>query len=271
MLVDLTTRKFIWAIRDLQARSTVRKSESKDISSTIMKRVIALSLRCVLVYALVLQGRPSRAQAVSPLIREYKGKAEGMIALTNNSVVPMAVVLEPRSFSITADGSGIYRPLDSGIHIKLSPMSTRIDPGQTYYVFYEAKADKLPAWFTIYSTFSAVGHGSGPDLRIVLPHTVYIYRKKAQSKEDVVEVKQAAFFRETGKIVCEIANNTVDLERVEEIRVVSNTRAISSPGFPLLPGTKRHVEVNWKEKDLPRELVLRMDRSSIKVPLSEDN
>ena len=270
MLVDLTTRKSIRAFGDLQSRRAVGDGEPGAISITILRRLRA-SFRWAVALLLALLVPSSHAQAVSPLIQEYKGKAEGMIALTNNSQVPMAVVLEPRSFTITPDGNGVYRPLDPRIHLQLSAMSSRIDPGQTHYIFYKVKADKLPAWFTIFSTFSAAGRRSDVDVRILLPHTVYIYANKPHSKDDVVEVEEAAYFRETGKIVCEIANDTADLERVEEMRVVSNSSSITSPGFPLLPGTKRHVEVDWKQKDLPRKLVLRMDRSTVKLQLSEDD
>jgi hypothetical protein len=235
------------------------------------ERNMAWSLTNVFVCALLLLGPCSYAQTVSPVIQEYNGKAEGAIALTNNTLVPMAVLLEPRSFSINPDGSGVYRSLDPRIHVKLSSMSSRIDPGRTYYVYYKAKADKLPAWFTIYSTFSPIGNRSRLDVRILLPHTVYIYPRKSQSKDDVVEVKQAAYFREKRKIVCDIANNTLELERVEEIRVTSSSKSIVSPGFPLLPGTERHLEVNWNQEDPPRELVLHMDHSTVNLQLRSND
>jgi hypothetical protein len=240
----------------------------KRESSFSCRRFESRKMRCMLLGALLLLRPCTYAQIVSPLIEEYKGKAEGRIALTNNSLVSMAVVLEPRSFSINPDGTGVYRPLDPGIKVELSSMSFRINPGQTHYVFYKAKAKRLPSWFTIYSTFSAVGQKSGLDVRILLPHTVYIYPKKPKSKDDIVEVKQAAYLRKMGKIVCDLANNTVDLERVEEVRVVSDSRSITSPGFPLLPGTRRRLELDWKETDPPRNLVLHMDRSTIKLKLS---
>lgn len=179
----------------------------------------------------------------------------------------MAVILEPRSFSIATNGSGVYRSLDPDIHLELSSTSFRIEPGDTHYVFYRAKADKLPAWFTISSTFSAINNRSDMDVRILLPHTVYIYPKKNRSKTELVEVKQAAYQKDKGKIVCEIANRTVDLERVEEIRVSSGTKTITSPGFPLLPGAERQVEMDWKEAGLPEELVLHMERSTLKLPV----
>ena len=237
-------------------------------TSQQMGRITALFLKRLLSGALLFLSYCCYAQTVSPVIVEYKGKAEGKIALTNNTLAPMAVVLEPRSFSVTPDGNGVYRQLDPGIHVDLSSMSFRIEPGQTYYVFYKAKADKLPAWFTVYSTFSAVKHTSGLDVRILLPHTVYIYPKKPQSKEDAVDVKQAAYFSKAGKIVCDFANNSPDLERVEEIHVSSNSKSMTAAGFPLLPGGARHLEMDWKETEPPDTVVLHMDRSTLKLPLS---
>jgi hypothetical protein len=64
-------------------------------------------------------------------------------------------------------------------------MSARLEPGQTYYIFYKAHADHLPAWFTVYSTFSPLQHGPGMDVRIMLPHTVYLYQKKPLAKEEI--------------------------------------------------------------------------------------
>lgn len=232
---------------------------------------MASSLKNLVACALLLFGSCSFAQTVSPVIQEYNGKAEGAFALTNNTPVPMAVMLEARSFTINPDGYGIYRSLDPGIHVKLSAMSSRIDPGRTYYVYYKAKADKLPAWFTIYSTFAPIGNRSRIDMRILLPHTVYIYSRRPHSKDEVVEVKEASYLMEKGKIVCEIANDTVDLERVEEVRFASNAHSITSPGFPLLPGTERHLELDWTQKEPPREIVLHMDRSTVKVPLHSIN
>lgn len=225
----------------------------------------------VLVCTFLILGRCAHSQAVSPVIVEYRGDAEGRIALTNNTLVPLAVVLEPRSFSVTLDGKGAYRPLDPEIHIKLSSMSDRIEPGQTHYILYKAKADRLPAWFSIFSTFSAVGRTSDLDVRIFLPHTVYIYPHRTQSKDEVLEVSESSYYRESGKIVCEIANNTRDLERVEEVRAISDSKSITSPGFPLLPGAKRHLELEWKESDPPRDLILVTDRSTVKLKIGLAN
>lgn len=215
---------------------------------------------------LLLSGCGSLAQSVSPVIVEYKGKATGQIALVNNTLTPLAVVLEPRSFSITPEGNGIYRPLDSTLHVKLSSTSARIDPGQTYYVFYSATADRLPAWFTVYSIFSKVQHGGGLDVRILLPHTVYLYPKK-QPARVAVQVKPPVYSSQDGKVECDIENDTADLTRVQEVRLASAAKTQTTAGFPLLPGGHRHLEVAWSEKEPPQTMVLQFAHTALKEPI----
>lgn len=146
-------------------------------------------------------------------------------------------------------------------------MSFRLDPGQTYYVFYKAKADKLPAWFTVYSIFSSLQHSSGLDVRIMLPHTVYLYPKKPLTKQQI-EVKQAAWFEKSKRIVCELENNGPDLERVQEVRVTPGGESATAAGFPLLPGGHRHIEVSWNEKEPPQTLLIRFEHFTLKQSLS---
>ena len=227
----------------------------------------AVLLRRLLGAALFCSGCCSVAQTVSPVIVEYKAKAAGQITLVNNTLTPLAVVLEPRSFSITPDGNGVYRPLDADIHVKLSSMSFRIDPGQTYYVFYSATADKLPAWFTVYSVFSKVQHGAGLDVRILLPHTDYIYPKK-QPRRVPVQVGRAVYSAKSGKVECDLENNTPDLTRVQEVQIASGKKSETAAGFPLLPGERRHLEVSWSEKEPPETMEFEFSHSNLKQPIS---
>jgi hypothetical protein len=223
-------------------------------------------MRKLLVLGLLAAGCCGWAQTVSPVIVEYKAKAEGRISLVNNTLVPLAVVLEPKSFSITPDGNGVYRDLDPEIHLKLSSMSFRIDPGQTYYVFYSATADKLPAWFTVYAVFSKLQHAQGLDVRILLPHTVYIYPKKPLSKTSQVAFKNAVEYG-GGKVVFDLTNSGPDLTRVREVKITSGSKSVASAGFPLLPGEERHVEVKWTEAEPPETLELDFDHATMKQPI----
>jgi hypothetical protein len=224
-------------------------------------------LRKFLGLALLLGGCCACAQSVSPVIVEYKVKASGRIALTNNTLQPVAVVLEPKSFSINPDGNGVYRPLDPEIHLKLSSMSFRIDPGQTCYVFYSAQADKLPAWFTIYSVFSSLHHTEGLDVRILLPHTVYLYPRKQLGKDEIA-VDQAAWNAAGNKLVCDIENHGPDLERVQVVRVEAGAQSETAPGFPLLPGGKRHLELSWSEKEPPQTIRFQLEHSTLQQAVS---
>src|SRR5258708_35815352 len=104
--------------------------------------------------ATVALAAPLLAQTVRPVIVQYSGSARGKFELVNNAFQPTNVVIEPRSFTINEDGDGVYGPLANNIHVKLSAMSLRIPPKQSRFVFYEAKADTLPAWFVLYSVFA---------------------------------------------------------------------------------------------------------------------
>lgn len=203
------------------------------------------------------------AQTVSPVIVEYKVKAEGRIDLTNNTLAPMAVVLEPKSFNIAPDGTGIYRPLDTGIHLQLSSTSFRIDPGQTYYVFYKAKSDTLPAWFTIYAVFSSVQHSKGLDVRMLLPHTVYIYPRKPLG-HDEIRIDSISYVKGSKQVAFDVENSGPDLDRVQEVRVSSDNKSSSGSGFPLLPGGHRHVTVEWLSEQPPKQIDLQMEHGSLK-------
>lgn len=196
------------------------------------------------------------AQTVSPVIVQYKGKADGRFELTNNTLEPMAVILEPRSFTITPNGNGIYRPLDPDIHLKLSAMSFVIEPGQMHYVFYKATAKKLPAWFTIYSVFSALHPRRGINVRILLPHTVYIYPKRRLAKNEV-KIQYAIYHPQAHELICDLVNSGPDLERVQIVRINWKGKSVTAAGFPLLPGGRRHLELKWKEKSPPRSISFR--------------
>jgi hypothetical protein len=223
----------------------------------------------VVLFGLVwfLLGSRAIAQTVEPVISEYGVNADGKFALTNGTLTPLVVVLEPKSFSITPDGQGVFRPLDHDIHVDLSAMSARLEPGQTYYVFYKAYADRLPAWFTVYSTFSSLQHGPSMDVRIMLPHTVYLYQKKRLAKEEI-NIASATWEPGAKKIVCDVENRGFSLVRVQEVSITGPHTSESTAGFPLLPAGRRHLELSWDEKQPPETLQLRFERFTLKQSLA---
>src|SRR5262249_25408030 len=115
------------------------------------------------------------AQTIRPVIVEYRqNRVQGRVEVANDGLTPLAAVLEPRSFDVSENGEPLYRALDPAVHLELSSMAFRIPPGQSRVVFYEASADSLPAWFVIACTLSGLPKRSGLDIRLELPHTVYL-------------------------------------------------------------------------------------------------
>lgn len=229
-----------------------------------MKR-FPLILLCLL--APLLGNARAHAQTISPIIVEYHQKGSGRILLTNDTLTPLVVVLQPESFSIAPDGRATYRPLDRGIHVELSTTSLRLMPKQQYYVFYKASADSLPAWFTVYATFSPAQAARGLTVRIMLPHTVYLLQKEPLAKEDV-QAGPATYDPAKKLVVLNVENAGKAYGRMRDGSIQAGRESAPIDGFPLLPGQPRHLEITWTGKNAPESLTLHFDRFQIKLPVT---
>jgi hypothetical protein len=209
------------------------------------------------------------AQSVSPPIAEYPEKARSSFKLHNPSIFPITVVLEPRGFTVTEEGEVLDLPLDTGrVRIKLSEMSFRIPPRGTRTVFYEASSDSLPTWFNILSAMSGAKTESGLNVRILLPHVVYLNQKQSLRKTDVA-IRAFEFDTARKKARVLLENLSPNLGRVYQV-TVSNGHSASQPGsgFPLLPRKRRWVEVGWEATSAPNRLVLRFSRFTLDTLLT---
>jgi hypothetical protein len=204
------------------------------------------------------------AQSVSPPIAEYQERARSSFRLQNASIFPITVVLEVRGFEISEGGDVIDTQLDtSRIHVKLSEMSFRLPPRGSRTVFYEANGDTLPAWFNILSAMSGARTENGLNVRILLPHVVYLNQKQPLRKEDVF-VHGLEFDRASKKARVRLENMGPRLGRVYQLSV-GDGRSSSQPagGFPLLPHRRRSVEVDWSGDTPPTRLMIRSSRFTI--------
>lgn len=209
------------------------------------------------------------AQTVSPPIAEYQERARSSFQLTNTTLFPLNVVLEVRGFRIGEHGDMSDEPLDtSRVHVKLSAMSFRIAPRATYNVFYEAKADSAPAWFNILSAMTGARTESGINLRIILPHVVYLNQRPALAREDVV-VRAFQLDPAAGRVRVELENTGPRLGRVQAV-TASNPEGASVPGagFPLLPHSRRWAELGWTHPTTPTRLALRFAKFTIDTALT---
>jgi hypothetical protein len=212
--------------------------------------------------------RDIRAQSVSPPIAEYQERARSSFQLENASIFPITVVLEVRGFTITELGEVVDSPLDtSRIHVKLSEMSFRLPARGSRTVFYEATSDSLPAWFNILSAMTGARTESGLNVRVLLPHVVYLNQKKPLRKEEVA-IRRFEFEPSSKKARVQLENLGPHLGRVYQL-IVSDGRKNSQPGggFPLMPHSRRWAEVDWESATPPTHLTLRFSRFAIDTVL----
>ena len=227
--------------------------------------VVALAWVAIVVAALAPRG--AAAQTLSPVIVEHHGKkAQAKFELRNDGLVPLNVVLEPKSFDVSIDGEVTYRPLDPSVHLKLSAMSLRIPAKQSRWVFYEARADSYPAWFVIPCTFSGMPKHQGLNVTVELPHTVYLVQNEPVHREDV-KVHSAVYAVSSAKVYLEVENVSSRLGRVSGVEVRGKDGRTASSSFPLLPNRIRRVVIPWNGAGVPTTLRLALQGFTIETPL----
>jgi hypothetical protein len=219
-------------------------------------------LRRSLTFAILLLGCvvavPSGAQTVRPAVVEYPVQGKGKFDLVNESLFPLTVVLEPRGFQVDENGDLSDLPFDSAnVDVKLSAMSFRIPPLGTYTVFYEARAKKTPAWFMVLSSMTGARTNAGLNVRIELPHVVYLLQKEPLQR-GAVAVRGFAFDSAARKATLELENTSPSLGRVIGSELSAGGRhGVPFGGFPLFPQSRRKFEVPWDGEETPDKLVLR--------------
>jgi len=209
------------------------------------------------------------AQTVSPPIAEYQERARSSFQLINSSIYLLNVVLEVHGFTVSEQGEVQDVPLDTTrLHIKLSAMSFRIPPRGTYTVFYDATADSLPAWFNIVSAMTGARTESGLNLRVLLPHVVYLNQKQPLRKEQVA-IRALQMDSATGKLRVQLENLSPNLGRVQEVTASAGKVASApGPGFPLFPHMVRWTELDWRGPAAPDRLTVRFAKFSLDTSLT---
>jgi len=216
----------------------------KTFSLRTARRLAASAVLLLLAAAL------ASAQTVKPVIDEIVGNpVKGRIEYVNDGLLPLTVVLEPKSFSVSETGEASFRPLDPDVHVKLSSTSFRIQPQQTFYVFYEATAPELPSWFVIYANFTGFGlrTAQGMNVRLQLPHTVYMLPKEPLQKSEL-QITRAELDAAQNKVTLEVENSGDKFGRIFGTQLVYTKKKQDVQGFPVFPHSKRILEIPLDEK-----------------------
>ena len=209
------------------------------------------------------------AQTISPPIAEYQERGRSSFQLTNTTLFPLNVVLEVRGFRITEQGEMLDQPVDtSRVHVKLSTMSFRIAPRATYNVFYEAKADSAPTWFNILCAMTGARTERGINLRIILPHVVYLNQKSPLTRGDVM-IREFQLDSARGRVRVQLENTGPRLGRVLAVTASGpDGPSLPSAGFPLLPHSRRWTELGWGHPRGPTGLIVRTSKFTIDTALT---
>ena len=211
----------------------------------------------------------ANAQSVQPLIAEYVDHASGSFEVTNNTLAASVVQLEAKSFTITPDGTGEFTELDPTIHLELSAKSLRLEPHQTAHVFYKVTAENVPAWLCIYSSFSPLKMTNGLNVRIMLPHTIYVYQKHPLQK-DAIEVADLKYDAKLHRITCELTNNSDQAGRASAVEVNGpRSASANGGGFPMLPHGKRILSIDWPSAQEPKNISINFEHFSVKRNITE--
>jgi len=187
----------------------------------------------------------------------------------NDTFTPVNVVLETKSFTVTEDGEIQYRALDPDVKIKFSSTSFRIQPKQTYAVTYQATSTKFPSYFVVYASFSGmpVRTNTGMNIRLMLPHTVYILGKKDARKPEI-GVVQARYDDATKKLTLELESHSANFGRVQATEIQVGRKRIEAPGFPMYPGKNRRLVVDWTEPEQPQKAIFHFNDFKIEAAIT---
>jgi hypothetical protein len=213
-----------------------------------------------LLFAAVVAGiaAPASAQTIRPLLAEHTSRARGRVELRNDADWPLDVVMEARGFIVNEEGELIDAPLSRVIRLRLSAMSLRIPPKETRYVFYDASAEVLPAWFVLYANFR--GYPSrefrGTAVQLELPHVVYILPKRTL-KDSEVGVRLVQFAADRHRVVVDVWNSGPEFGRVIATEIHGSGLKKTGVSFPLLPQGRRRLEIDWDGSDPPESILLR--------------
>ena len=210
------------------------------------------------------------SQTISPVLSEYRLKAEGRFRVTNDMLTNVNVVLEPKSFRADEKGNLEYSSLDPGIHVKLSEKSFRLAPKQSRTLTYKATASNLPSWFVIYAdvTGAPVRKTSGMNIEVMLPHTVYILPNE-DAKENELSLKAARYNPASHLLTLEVASTSVNFARVELTSVKTDSGSLDARGFPLYPGKSREIEIPIQDGKTPREVTLELKSFKLKSTVTQ--
>jgi hypothetical protein len=108
------------------------------------------------------------------------------------------------------------------------------------------------------------------NVRLELPHTVYLLPKQSVGKPDI-RIQRAELNREQNKVRLEVENTGDYFGRVLETQLLYTKKKQEGPGFPIFPHSKRILEIPLDEKaeaeNVPVDFVLHFQNFKVEGKL----
>lgn len=210
----------------------------------------------------------ANAQSVDPPFAIHEGRARSSVLISNPSLQPLAFVIEPLSFDIAACGDLGLAPLDTTrIRLSLSAMSGRIPAKQTRRIFYDVRADSLPAWFALKIAFGPARRDAGLSMRLELTHFVYLMQE-APVLPSEIEASEAVYDPVRRRLSIRVENRSGKLTRLHSVGLVDvGDEETAVEACPLLPRHAREFEFPWTQSVPPRMVRLRFPGFVIERPV----
>jgi hypothetical protein len=208
--------------------------------------------------------RSAAAQSVSPPIAEYTEKGSGAFTLSNETIFPLTAVLDIRGFEVNEKGELRDVALDTArVKVKLSQLSVRIPARQSSTIVYSAEATGGPAWFQIMSAITGARTQNGINLRIELPHVVYLSQKAPLLRTDVL-IKAFVWDSAHQQVLVRVENGSDRLARVQEFTVTApGAPTARGAPFPFFPYGRRLVTVPWTSRVAPAKVAIKFAKFTI--------
>lgn len=142
-----------------------------------MKKILILAV-------LSLIGVAARCQSISPVYAEGKiGKkpAKGQFTVTNKSIQPMAVTVEPKQL-VVVDGKPTFGLLQPGTTVELKDTSAVVPPKSSRTFDYSIRCEQ-DCMVMLLSGMMAGKTKEGINVKLWIPSSVYLCREQKGCRE----------------------------------------------------------------------------------------
>jgi hypothetical protein len=141
--------------------------------------------RILLLVAVLMVGKITNAQTISPLFVEGKAKVKAQFSITNPSVSPMPVSVEAREM-VMVDGKAQLVTPTNGVHVELQDTSGIVAPKSTRTFDYKITSDH-DALIVLMAGMVNGRSKEGVTIKLWFPHSVYTCTDSAKDCRERVK------------------------------------------------------------------------------------